>query len=144
MAEVIRMPRMSDTMEEGNIVGWHKKVGDDIEIGDLPDDIEPDIQITAYRVIQECLSNILKYAEATEVSFRVRSEPETIEVQIADNGRGFELNKNSGKTLGLLEMEGRVRLLGGHLEVTSQPGGGTVVQFGVPYRSALNNSPGVV
>ncbi len=42
MAEVIRMPRMSDTMEEGNIVAWHKKVGDEIESGDLLAEIETD------------------------------------------------------------------------------------------------------
>lgn len=42
MAEVIRMPRMSDTMEEGNIVGWMKNVGDEIESGDLLAEIETD------------------------------------------------------------------------------------------------------
>ncbi len=42
MAEVIRMPRMSDTMEEGNIVAWHKKEGDQIEAGDLLAEIETD------------------------------------------------------------------------------------------------------
>ncbi len=42
MAEVIRMPRMSDTMEEGNIVAWHKKEGDKIEAGDLLAEIETD------------------------------------------------------------------------------------------------------
>ncbi|MEZ4932913.1 MAG: pyruvate dehydrogenase complex dihydrolipoamide acetyltransferase [Saprospiraceae bacterium] len=42
MAEVIRMPRMSDTMEEGNIVAWHKKEGDPIEQGDLLAEIETD------------------------------------------------------------------------------------------------------
>lgn len=42
MAEVIRMPRMSDTMEEGNIVAWHKKEGDSIEPGDLLAEIETD------------------------------------------------------------------------------------------------------
>ncbi len=42
MAEVIKMPRMSDTMEEGNIVAWHKKVGDTVEIGDLLAEIETD------------------------------------------------------------------------------------------------------
>lgn len=42
MAEVIRMPRMSDTMEEGNILAWHKSKGDTIEIGDLLAEIETD------------------------------------------------------------------------------------------------------
>ncbi len=42
MAEVIKMPRMSDTMEEGNIVAWHKEVGDEIEVGDLLAEIETD------------------------------------------------------------------------------------------------------
>ncbi len=42
MAEVIRMPRMSDTMEEGNIVGWLKKVGDEVEPGDVLAEVETD------------------------------------------------------------------------------------------------------
>ena len=42
MAEVIRMPRMSDTMEEGNIVAWHKKEGDKVQPGDLLAEIETD------------------------------------------------------------------------------------------------------
>ena len=42
MAEVIRMPRMSDTMEEGNIVGWLKKVGDAVEPGDVLAEVETD------------------------------------------------------------------------------------------------------
>ena len=42
MAEVIRMPRLSDTMEEGVIVGWLKKVGDEIEPGDILAEVETD------------------------------------------------------------------------------------------------------
>jgi pyruvate dehydrogenase E2 component (dihydrolipoamide acetyltransferase) len=42
MAEIIRMPRMSDTMEEGNILVWHKKVGDDIKVGDVLAEVETD------------------------------------------------------------------------------------------------------
>ncbi len=42
MAEIIRMPRMSDTMEEGNIVGWLKKVGDKVEPGDVLAEVETD------------------------------------------------------------------------------------------------------
>lgn len=42
MAEIIRMPRMSDTMEEGNIVAWLKKVGDSVEVGDVLAEVETD------------------------------------------------------------------------------------------------------
>ena len=42
MAEVIRMPRLSDTMEEGNIVGWQKKVGDNVAPGDILAEVETD------------------------------------------------------------------------------------------------------
>ena len=42
MAEIIRMPRLSDTMEEGNIVGWLKKVGDQVEPGDVLAEVETD------------------------------------------------------------------------------------------------------
>ncbi|HRO72618.1 MAG TPA: dihydrolipoamide acyltransferase, partial [Saprospiraceae bacterium] len=42
MAEVIRMPRLSDTMEEGNIVSWQKKVGDSVKAGDVLAEVETD------------------------------------------------------------------------------------------------------
>ena len=42
MAEVIRMPRLSDTMEEGNIVGWQKSVGDKVSPGDILAEVETD------------------------------------------------------------------------------------------------------
>ncbi len=42
MAEIIRMPRLSDTMEEGNIVGWLKKVGDKVSPGDILAEVETD------------------------------------------------------------------------------------------------------
>lgn len=109
----------------------------DIDIDDLPDDIDSDIEITVYRVIQECLNNILKYSNATTVSCRVFCTATALEVQMGDNGKGFEVERADGATLGLLEMEGRIRLLGGHLDVTSMPGRGTEVQFSVPYAVPL-------
>jgi len=51
MAEIIRMPRMSDTMEEGNIIGWLKKVGDKVEPGETLAEVETDkatMELDAY------------------------------------------------------------------------------------------------
>jgi two-component system, sensor histidine kinase LadS len=105
----------------------------DIEVCDLPDNMNPEIEITVYRVIQECMNNILKHAEATRVTCRISSTANAIEVQLMDNGMGFSFGERQSKTLGLLEMEGRVRMLGGHFNLTSQPGEGTEVQFRLPY-----------
>ena len=42
MAEIIRMPRLSDTMEEGNIISWLKSIGDKVEVGDILAEVETD------------------------------------------------------------------------------------------------------
>ena len=54
MAEVIRMPRLSDTMTEGKIVSWNKKVGDKIKPGDVLADVETDkatMELESYKTI---------------------------------------------------------------------------------------------
>ena len=51
MAEIIRMPRLSDTMEEGNIVGWLKKVGDKVSPGDILAEVETDKALTEVECI---------------------------------------------------------------------------------------------
>lgn len=53
MAEVIRMPRMSDTMTEGVIVAWHKKVGDKVKSGDLMAEIETDKAVMEFESFQD-------------------------------------------------------------------------------------------
>ena len=53
MAEIIRMPRMSDTMEEGNIVAWLKKVGDKVEAGDVLAEVETDKATMELETYQE-------------------------------------------------------------------------------------------
>jgi signal transduction histidine kinase len=112
----------------------------DIYIDDLPDDINPEVEITVYRVIQECLNNILKYAEATSVKCRIVAAPAALDIRVADNGKGFELGKQKMNTLGLTEMEGRIRLLGGLLEVSSVPGKGTEIHFRIPYSANADNN----
>src|ERR1041385_4954097 len=53
MAEIVRMPKMSDTMEEGVVSKWHKKVGDQVKSGDLVADIETDKATMEFESYQE-------------------------------------------------------------------------------------------
>ena len=64
MAEIVRMPKLSDTMTDGVIAKWHKKVGDKVKSGDLLADIETDKGHDSFlvenRILQKNISNFLR------------------------------------------------------------------------------------
>jgi len=68
MAEVIQMPRMSDTMEEGLLVAWHKKVGDNIKPGDLLAEVETDKATMELESYQEGTILYIGVEEGTSVA----------------------------------------------------------------------------
>ena len=101
------------------------------DIDDIPAGIAKNREITIYRVIQECLNNVLKHAEATEVILSLRNENDTIYVNIKDDGRGFDIKEGSTTSLGLHEMRNRIELFGGWFMIESGLDTGTHVSFGI-------------
>lgn len=89
-----------------------------------------------YRVIQECVNNVLKHAEATRVDIVMDHEGDDFSVTIEDNGRGFDTAKMSeeGGGLGLGNIKSRVDYLRGTVEFDSAPGRGTVVMIHIPLK----------
>jgi signal transduction histidine kinase/PAS domain-containing protein len=85
-----------------------------------------------YRIVQEALNNTLKHAAATLVTVIIRAEGEHVDIQITDNGRGFDANTvgNDGG-MGLTNMRERVEKMGGRLAIVSAPGEGTQVTVSV-------------
>lgn len=84
-----------------------------------------------YRVIQEALTNIAKYAEVSEAEISLVENEAEVEVTIRDEGQGFHIGSvDSG--VGLFSMEERARSIGGRLNVTTEPGKGTLVKLIVP------------
>jgi signal transduction histidine kinase len=76
-----------------------------------------------YRIIQEAITNICKYANATEVKIQLQASPTQLDLMIQDNGRGFQVNQNiSG--FGLQGMRERTLAQGGQFEIDSAPGAG--------------------
>jgi PAS domain S-box-containing protein len=93
-----------------------------------------DSQILIYRIFQESLNNIAKYAQATQVHLSIRKENKSLSFVIEDNGRGFDADQvlsapSASKGMGLVAMDERIRMLGGTLEVWSQKGLGTKLSF---------------
>jgi len=94
--------------------------------------LPPAVEKELYRITQEALNNILKHAEATFVTVYLRVVEEHLELEIVDNGQGFDLEK-ADKTggLGLRSMRERIDKLGGSLNIHSAPNKGTIVHVQV-------------
>jgi len=120
-----------------NGVSKHYTIKHSFEVEDLDHLFPLDAQIIIYRIFQECLTNISKHAGATEVSILVREDDGFLSLVLEDNGIGFEpaqlsARRASGRGLGLAALDERARMLGGRLEIRSQPGSGTRVTCVIP------------
>jgi signal transduction histidine kinase len=91
------------------------------------------IELSAYRIVQEALTNALKHAGEARASVRVRYEPESLELEIVDDGAGAAAPVASGGH-GLVGMRERVALYGGRLDTGRRAGGGFAVRVLLPIR----------
>ncbi|MBM7554194.1 PAS domain-containing sensor histidine kinase [Thalassobacillus pellis] len=89
------------------------------------------VEITIYRIIQEALTNIRKYARVNEASVTIRELDDGIRVMIQDKGEGFDM-QSLPTGVGLVSMEERAKSVGGNLEIHSQPGEGTKIILEIP------------
>jgi signal transduction histidine kinase len=108
----------------------------DLEIDEeiaLPDGgargLEPEVQATVYRIVQEALTNIAKHARATRVRVAVRRDGDRLMIEVADDGRGFEPAAARGSGFGLSGMRERVGVAGGEVAIESSPSGTTVTAW---------------
>ncbi|MEP7303591.1 MAG: CHASE3 domain-containing protein [Caldimonas sp.] len=96
-------------------------------------DLGPAAQLTVYRLVQEALTNIAKYAKATEVEVTLASESDqAVRVAVRDNGVGFDTTLQRAATHGLLGMLYRVEAEGGSMRLRSAPGQGTLIEATLP------------
>ena len=100
------------------------------------DDVFPEeLRINFYRILQECLNNMMKYAQASEASVRIQRGEECLLLTVEDDGCGFTPgvhHSDAGRGgFGLTGMAERAHLLGGVLTVQSEPGRGTIITVAI-------------
>jgi len=102
----------------------------------VPDEdvtIDRDRATALFRIFQETLTNVARHAKATEVNVRLATENGSLALEIHDNCLGIrEEQLSTGKSLGILGMRERARLLGGEFMIQGVPGGGTTVRVRIP------------
>ncbi|HSD82421.1 MAG TPA: sensor histidine kinase [Anaerolineae bacterium] len=105
-----------------------------VEINGDPHPIDPVANTALFRVTQEALTNVVKHAQAANVCVRLSYLPTKVMLEVEDDGCGFDvLTRARRPAWGLLGMEERATLLGGHVAVQSQPGHGARVEMMIPY-----------
>jgi two-component system NarL family sensor kinase len=90
------------------------------------------VETGIYRIAQEALSNAITHANAARVTVDLVVQPEELNLTVIDDGRGFDPASIPPGRYGLLGLNERARLLGGSLQIHSEPGAGTSVQVRVP------------
>lgn len=113
---------------------------------DLDDPVTLDdaAQLTAYRLVQEALTNVGKYAQAVHVDISLQNMTDHITIAVTDDGVGFDESAIAHNAHGLQGMRHRVQAAGGQLSVSSSPGHGTRVSAAIPLQTPVRaKSPGL-
>ncbi|HEU4632774.1 MAG TPA: ATP-binding protein, partial [Flavisolibacter sp.] len=93
--------------------------------------LKQELHLGVYRILQEQLNNVLKHAEASEVFIQLEHRENRLQLQVADNGKGFVMN-NQKNGIGLVNMQTRAENLNGTFEIDSQPGKGCKIKVMLP------------
>ena len=139
-------PAMLDDLGLVIALRWHvksfaKRTGIKIHFNatSAVEQLESEAKIVIYRVIQESLTNVYKYARANRADVTVRKVAAGIRLMVKDNGRGFRPNQLDARSkdksgLGVVGMRERLRLVNGEFIIESTPGKGTTVRATLPFQ----------
>ncbi|MEN8445941.1 MAG: sensor histidine kinase [Cyanobacteria bacterium J06555_13] len=95
-----------------------------------------ELSLAAYRIVQEAFTNVVKHAQATQLSVKLSTKPQSLYVQVLDNGKGFDPSKNT-TGFGLRGMKERAIALGGTCQIWSSPGSGCRISVILPLSQSL-------
>jgi len=136
-------PSLLDHLGLGVAVNWYanetcKKADLACRLTSLPDTelVPPEMSIAIYRLVQEGLTNVIKYAQATEVEITLERTSSGYRLVLADNGIGIKGFRPANLSHGLAGMRQRARALGGSFEIRTAPGQGTRIEALFPLAPA--------
>jgi signal transduction histidine kinase len=100
------------------------------------DDLPPALDLSAYRIVQEALTNTLKHAGAARARVQIRRSSDAVTIEVVDDGAGIGSSDHSGIGHGLVGMRERVALFGGELQAAPRLEGGFAVYARLPVATA--------
>lgn len=140
MALLLRPP-MLDDLGLVSALEWYAReisrrgvIEVEVKADNVSESLPDSIMVCIYRVVQEAVNNAQLHAHAKNVSVELSETAAAVQVQVKDDGSGFDPKRTRG--MGVLGMEERVKRLGGTLTIESRPGAGTVIRAELPLSKA--------
>jgi signal transduction histidine kinase len=122
------LARLDDLVAQAAAAGLEVRTETDGEVRPLPFGVD----IAAFRIVQEALTNVARHAGPATASVRLTYRDRDLTVEVDDDGRGTEARPDAGAGKGIVGMRERVAALGGDLEAGPRPGGGFRVMARIP------------
>ncbi len=119
---------LANVNEETDLTTEFQVVGEAVRL-------TPEVELGVFRIVEEMVRNTVRHARARQLQVLIAFGTNELELTVVDDGCGFtpeSLDSPTTRHLGLLSMSERSRLLGGHLELRSEPGGGTSITVRIP------------
>jgi two-component system NarL family sensor kinase len=105
----------------------------EVKIIGEPKRLPENTEIMLYRIIQEMVNNTLKHAEANNISLNMNIQPNLLNIQYSDDGKGFDVEeKIESRSIGLQSIQSRVNFLEGEISPESKPGAGVTYFMQIP------------
>ena len=130
------IPLADKIVSLANKINIAKKLDIFIDVDTFENDFSSSLQLTFYRIIQEQLTNILKYAEASFVEISIHANDQNVRLKIVDNGKGFDTDKKK-EGIGLENIRRRVGMFDGKVEILSSSGKGCTIIVLIPFNKSL-------
>ncbi|QHS23302.1 histidine kinase [Virgibacillus sp. MSP4-1] len=97
--------------------------------------LESKYEIAFFRLVQEAVQNAVKHSEASLIQVHMEMKTDKVNILIADNGKGFDLEEKEKSSFGLIGMRERIEMLGGTLQINTEPQKGTKIIIQVPLKN---------
>jgi signal transduction histidine kinase len=111
---------------------YAERSGTEVHCALAPVQLKPSAELVVYRLVQEAMTNISKYAKASNVWVELAAGPDQVWVSVRDDGVGFDATAKPSSAYGLVGMRFRVEAEGGSLQITSAPGKGSHIRATLP------------
>jgi PAS domain S-box-containing protein len=142
-------PLMLDDLGLSAALDWlthnfsqHTGIASDLVVDESVAQVPEPIASALYRITQESLTNVAKYAHAGIAEIRLERDGDWVQLTVRDDGRGIESSEQGkGGAFGLLGIRERVTLLGGELSIRGEPGRGTELRARIPLAAAAEREP---